>query len=104
MLVQSAFDAFANLHAASPLHTEVIGDINPEAPPGSSGFLRIVSWVMWGCIIAGVVALLIAGGMFGYEKWSTGQIESPKKVMATLVGLTIVVSAATIVNTVVVPA
>lgn len=86
-----------------PAHTQVIGDLTPEAPPRSDGFLRLVRWLLWGVVLAGVAALIYAGGKFGWEKYNGGTLESPKIVVGALIGGVIAMSAGTIMNTVVMP-
>ena len=76
-------------------------DLTPEAPPKSEGFLRPGRWLLWGVVLAGVCALVYAGGKFGWEKYSGGQLESPKIVVGALIGGVIATSAGTIMNTVV---
>lgn len=91
----------ANSFPGSGIHTQVIGDITPEAPPKSDGFLRLVRWLLWGVVLAGVAALIYAGGKFGWEKYNGGSLESPKIVVGALIGGVIAMSAATIINTVI---
>ncbi|MCX5042504.1 hypothetical protein OG921_04870 [Aldersonia sp. NBC_00410] len=81
----------------------VIGDLSPEAPPGSNGFLRLIRWLMWAVLLAGVAALIFAGGKFGWEKYNGGTLESPKIVLGALVGGVIATAAGTIMNAVILP-
>lgn len=61
--------------------------VNPTAPPGAQKFLDLVNVVGWFVTVAGVAAILVAGAMFGYEKWySNGDAQAPKKVVAAIVG------------------
>lgn len=73
--------------------------VNPEAPPGSEKFMRLVSWVGWGATIAAVAALLIAGGKFGFDKQrGTADSESGEKVAKTLIGCVIIAVAGALVG------
>lgn len=63
-----------------------IDDPTPQAPPGSPGLLHILNWMAWLVMIAGVGAILYAGGKFGWERWHGGAVESPKIVLGALVG------------------
>lgn len=100
MLMHAATEYFAATGGFHPL-AQVIGDLTPEAPPKSDGFLRLVRWLLWGVVLAGVAALIYAGGKFGWEKYNGGSLESPKIVVGALIGGVIAMSAGTIMNTVV---
>ena len=68
--------------------------VNPSPPPGSDKLLTIVSWVGWGAMIAAVVALVIAGAKFGYEKsHGTASNEAATRVGWTLVGCVVIAMA-----------
>jgi hypothetical protein len=75
-------------------------DIQPELPPFAKGLVRLVNWLLWGAILASAAALVYAGGKMGWEKWSTGQIESAKMVAGAAVGAVISLSAQQILNAV----
>ena len=65
--------------------------VNPSAPPGSDKIMMIVSWVGWGACIGAVVALLIAGGKFGYDRHQgTADSEAAKSVGKTLLGCVLI--------------
>lgn len=65
--------------------------VHPTAPPGSDKFMTLVSWVGWLACIGAVVALLIAGGKFGFDKHQgTADSEAAKSVGKTLVGCVII--------------
>lgn len=78
-------------------------NVTPEAPPNSGGFLRLVRWLMWGVVLAGVAAIIYAGGKFGWEKYNGGVLESPKIVVGALIGGALAASAGTLINTVMLP-
>ncbi|WP_216897340.1 hypothetical protein [Nocardia alni] len=84
-------------------HTAVLAvdSIQPEAPPGSSQVLRLVRYLMWFVMLAGVAAMVYAGGKFGWEKWNGSTLESPKIVAAAAIGGIIATSASSIMNAVV---
>ncbi len=68
--------------------------VNPTAPPGSDKLLTVVSWVGWIAMIGAVVALVIAGASFGFEKSrGTASNESATKVAWTLVGCVVIATA-----------
>ncbi|MCU1641736.1 hypothetical protein [Nocardia sp.] len=82
------------LDAVSVLAQQVT--ITPEAPPGSQGILKIVNWLSWFVMLAGIAALIYAGGKFAWERWHGGAVEAPKIVLGALVGGIIATSAGTI--------
>ncbi|MCX4098332.1 hypothetical protein [Nocardia sp. alder85J] len=88
-----------DLTAAVMVH----GDINvrPTPPPGSQGLLNIVNWLAWGSMVAGIAALIYAGGKFGWERMHGGAMESPKIVFFALIGGVLMTSAGAIMNAVV---
>ncbi|MCM6774416.1 hypothetical protein NDR87_14240 [Nocardia sp. CDC159] len=82
----------------TPLLTEsvvVLAEIKvtPVAPPGSDGLIKIVNWLGWLVMLAGVAALMYAGGKFGWERWHGGAVESPKIVLGALAGGIVATSA-----------
>ncbi|MBY8858602.1 hypothetical protein K7711_19140 [Nocardia sp. CA2R105] len=72
--------------------------ITPSAPPGSPGLIHIVNWLAWLTMLAGIAALIYAGGKFGWERWHGGAVESPKIILGALVGGIIATSAGGIMN------
>ncbi|NKY43602.1 hypothetical protein [Nocardia cerradoensis] len=75
--------------------------ITPEAPPGSAGLTKVVNWLAWAVMLAGIAALIYAGGKFGWERWHGGAVESPKIVLGALVGGIIATSAGSIMTQIV---
>ncbi|KZM70411.1 hypothetical protein IU500_18500 [Nocardia terpenica] len=75
--------------------------ITPEVPPGAGGLTKIVNWVAWAVTLAGIAALIYAGGKFGWERWHGGAVESPKIVLGALAGGIIATSAGTIMQQIV---
>lgn len=63
--------------------------VKPSQPPGAAGLLKIAGWVAWGVSLAGVLALIYAGGKFAWERWHGGAVEAPKIVIFTLIGAVI---------------
>lgn len=62
-------------------------DIDSVAPPGEERYRWLLGILKWFCMVAGVVAVLIGGAMAGYEKYfSHGEIQSPKKIGAAVIG------------------
>ncbi len=78
-------------------------DVKPIQPPGASGLVRIVGWLAWAVSIAGVAALVYAGGRFAWERYHGGALEAPKIVLGTLIGGVIATSAGPIMNAVITP-
>lgn len=76
-------------------------NISPEAPPGSQGLIKIVNWLAWFVMLAGIAALIYAGGKFGWERWHGGALESPKIVLGALIGGILATSAGTIMTQIV---
>ncbi|MFE2999753.1 hypothetical protein ACFXG4_32730 [Nocardia sp. NPDC059246] len=70
--------------------------ITPEQPPGANGLIKIVNWLSWFVMLAGIAALIYAGGKFAWERWHGGAVEAPKIVLGALVGGIIATSAGTI--------
>jgi hypothetical protein len=75
-------------------------DINPEAPPGANGLLKLLNWLLWGVFIACVAAVVFSGGKFAWEKWSSGSSDAMKMLVGSLVGAVIAGSASQILNAV----
>lgn len=78
-----------------------IGDVNPAAPDGATGdkILTLLSWLMWGCIIAAVAGIMICGAMLAYEKISGGgQGNATGKLVGGLFGSIVIGGAAGLVN------
>jgi len=78
-----------------------IGNPTPEAPPVSDKFLQLVRYLTWFVLLAGVCAIIYAGGRFAWEKWTGGGLESPKMVAGAMIGGVIATSAGTIMNAVI---
>ncbi|MFD3510096.1 hypothetical protein [Nocardia sp. NPDC058666] len=72
--------------------------ITPTRPPGGDKLINLANYLSWLVILAGVLALIYAGGKFGWERWHGGAVESPKIVFAALVGGIIATSAGAIMN------
>lgn len=68
--------------------TEILAiSINPTPPPGSDKILELVNVIGWMALVGGIVAIVIAGALMGYEKWqSGGDAQTPKKIMFAIVG------------------
>lgn len=73
-------------------------DITPTRPPGADKFTNLVGYLSWLVGLAGIAALIYAGGKFGWERWHGGAVESPKIILAALVGGIIATSAGAIMN------
>ncbi|MBF6331806.1 hypothetical protein [Nocardia transvalensis] len=76
-------------------------NITPVQPPGADGLTRVVSWLAWLVTLAGVAALIYAGGKFGWERWHGGAVESPKIVLGALAGGIVATSAGQIMDQIV---
>lgn len=76
-------------------------NVTPQVPPGSNQILRIVGWLSWAAMTAGVAGIIFAGGKFAWERWHGGAMESPKIVLVALVGGILITSAGAIMNAVV---
>ncbi|MFD3706168.1 hypothetical protein ACFWUP_23765 [Nocardia sp. NPDC058658] len=72
--------------------------ITPTRPPGGDKLTNLVGYLSWLVMLAGIAALIYAGGKFGWERWQGGAVESPKIVFAALVGGIIATSAGVIMN------
>ncbi|WP_063043332.1 hypothetical protein [Nocardia pseudovaccinii] len=75
--------------------------ITPVSPPGADKLVNLVNYLSWIVMLAGIAALIYAGGKFGWERWHGGAVESPKIILAALVGGIIATSAGMIMNAVV---
>ncbi|MBF6427851.1 hypothetical protein IU440_24525 [Nocardia cyriacigeorgica] len=75
--------------------------VNPKPPPGSEKLINLVNYLSWLVMLAGVAALIYAGGKFGWERFHGGAVESPKIILAALVGGIIATSAGLIIDAVV---
>ncbi|QIS07306.1 hypothetical protein F5X71_10275 [Nocardia brasiliensis] len=78
-----------------------IGNPSPEAPPVSDKILQLVRYFTWFVLLAGIVAIIYAGGRFAWEKWTGGGLESPKMVAGAMIGGVVATSAGTIMNAVI---
>ncbi|MBB5916875.1 hypothetical protein BJY24_005787 [Nocardia transvalensis] len=87
--------AYATVVAADPI------PISPKPPPGSDLLINIVNWLSWMVMLAGIGALIYAGGRFGWERWHGGALESPKIVLGALIGGVIATSAGSIMSQVI---
>ncbi len=78
-----------------------IGDVDPAPPSGPTGdkILTLLSWLMWGCIIAAVAGIMICGAMLAYEKITGGgQGNATGKLVGGLFGSIVIGGAAGLVN------
>ncbi|VFA96262.1 hypothetical protein [Nocardia cyriacigeorgica] len=75
--------------------------VNPKPPPGSEKLINLVNYLSWLVMLAGVAALIYAGGKFGWERFHGGAVESPKIILAALVGGIIATTAGMIMGAVV---
>ncbi|MEV6140482.1 hypothetical protein AB0L63_31470 [Nocardia sp. NPDC051990] len=75
--------------------------ITPKPPPGSDRLINLVNYLSWIVMLAGIAALIYAGGKFGWERFHGGAVESPKIILGALVGGIIATSAGGIMNAVV---
>lgn len=60
--------------------------ITPTTPPHSEKFVGLVNYLSWFVMLAGIAALIYAGGKFGWERFHGGALESPKIIAAALFG------------------
>ncbi|MET7772091.1 hypothetical protein [Nocardia sp. NPDC005366] len=75
--------------------------ITPTAPPRSGLIINLVNYLAWLVSLAGIAALIYAGGKFGWERWHGGSVESPKIIAAAMFGGILATSAGPIMNAVV---
>ena len=75
--------------------------ITPTTPPGSNLIINLVNYLAWLVSLAGIAALIYAGGKFGWERWHGGSVESPKIIAAAMFGGILATSAGPIMNAVV---
>ncbi|MGW4369206.1 hypothetical protein ACWEKT_26525 [Nocardia takedensis] len=75
--------------------------ITPSSPPGSEKIVNLVGYLAWLVTLAGIAALIYAGGKFGWERWHGGSVESPKIIAAAMAGGILATSAGQIMNAVV---
>ncbi|MFI6041962.1 hypothetical protein ACIA8C_10025 [Nocardia sp. NPDC051321] len=75
--------------------------ITPTSPPEMGKFVNLVNYLAWFVSLAGIAAVIYGGGKFGWERFHGGAVESPKIIMAALVGGIIATSAGPIMNNVV---
>ncbi|MFI9410058.1 hypothetical protein [Nocardia gamkensis] len=72
--------------------------ITPTTPPGADKLVNLVNYLSWIVTLAGIGALIYAGGKFGWERFHGGAVESPKIILGALVGGIIATSAGQIMN------
>lgn len=75
--------------------------ITPTIPPGAPQLLNLVNYLSWIVMLAGIAALIYAGGKFGWERFHGGAVESPKIILGALVGGIVATSAGAIMSAVV---
>lgn len=75
--------------------------VTPVSPPGADKLVNLVNYLSWIVMLAGIAALIYAGGKFGWERFHGGAVESPKIILGALVGGIIATSAGAIMNAVV---
>lgn len=78
-----------------------IGPGGPQAPPGAEKFNTLASWVMWGVVLALVVAAFVAAGKLAFDK-QQGRGGDGEGLAKVAIGAVIVASAVAIVNTLVI--
>ncbi|WP_067859942.1 hypothetical protein [Nocardia shimofusensis] len=76
-------------------------NITPTAPPGANKVITLVNFMAWFVTLAGIAAVIYAGGKFGWERWHGGSVESPKILLGALFGGILATSAGPIMNAVV---
>jgi hypothetical protein len=94
------------LAAAHDMYTTVlaqqqIGNPSPETPPAADKLMKLGRYFTWFTLLSGVSAITYGGGRFAWEKWSGGNLESPKMVAGAMIGGTVATSAGTIMNSVI---
>ncbi|MGV9836468.1 hypothetical protein ACWDUL_20095 [Nocardia niigatensis] len=76
-----------------------IGKVDPTPPPESGRYTTILSWVLWAAVIAAVGAIIVAGAMLGYQRWSGGGGgDAQQKLVGAMISAALIASAGTIVN------
>ncbi|MFJ4657287.1 hypothetical protein ACIP5Y_38980 [Nocardia sp. NPDC088792] len=90
-------------HEVLTTHTVLAQIFNPtpETPPVADKLLKLVRYFTWFVLLAGVLAIIYAGGRFAWEKWSGGALTAPKQIAGALVGGVIATSAGTIMSAVI---
>lgn len=90
-----------SLTASTMFLAQDIGDVDPTPPTGETGdkILTLLSWLMWGCIIAAVAGIMICGAMLAYEKITGGgQGNGAGKLVGALFGCILIGGAAGLAN------
>ena len=88
-------------HAAPAIDivAQNIGPASPEAPPGAEKFTRLISWLMWGAVLASVAAGIVAGAMLGWQRYQgTGGGEAESKLAKVLIGAVVIAIIGGVVN------
>lgn len=86
------------------LHDTVLAEVSnptPEAPPMSDKLEQMGRYFTWLIQLSGVSAITYGGGRFAWEKWSGGQLQSPKMIASAMAGGAVATSAGTIMNAVI---
>ncbi|MBO0878808.1 MAG: hypothetical protein J2P17_00125 [Mycobacterium sp.] len=78
-----------------------VDNYKPEKPPNADGLIKLMRYLAWLVLLAGVAAIMFAGGKFAWEKWWGGVFESPKMVLGALIGGIVATSAGTLMNAVI---
>ncbi|MBE7190861.1 MAG: hypothetical protein INR66_00080 [Gordonia polyisoprenivorans] len=81
--------------------TQVLADgeisVRSVAPPGTDKFLRILGWLRWVLTAVGIAGLMVAGGLFAWERWDHGQVRAPKLIAGGVIGAIVIAIAPQIV-------
>ncbi|MGY1960857.1 hypothetical protein [Nocardia gipuzkoensis] len=91
--------AYAVVGAVSVLAQQI--QITPTSPPGADKLINVVNYLSWIVTLAGIGALIYAGGKFGWERFHGGAVESPKIIAGAVFGGIVATSAGQIMNAVV---
>ncbi|GAB2723542.1 MULTISPECIES: hypothetical protein [Nocardia] len=78
-----------------------VGNPTPETPPAADKLMKLVRYFTWFVLLAGVLGITYAGGLFAWEKWTGGGSRAPKMVAGAMIGGVIATSAGTIMNAVI---
>ncbi|MEZ2123007.1 hypothetical protein [Corynebacterium sp. CCM 9203] len=73
-------------------------NFSPISPDLNGKDQKIGGVIMWGAYLSCAFAMMVAGGMMGWEKYNHGNIESPKKMAAVMIGAMVIASAVTLIN------
>ncbi|WP_433717301.1 hypothetical protein ACQP2U_43210 (plasmid) [Nocardia sp. CA-084685] len=98
--MQSALTTIYYATTTQILAAQDIGTPEPAPPPGAPKVTLILSWVIWGAVIATVAGFIVAAAMLGWQRMQGGGGDAQGKLVGAMIGAALIAAAGTIINAV----